>query len=96
MKTAESLEVLTWSRRGAVIGGGLMFLLVGLLEYLFIWAPGNTPDNGALPQYMTDHPFVCLIAAVLFGIITGDTIGGNIKESQLRWKARREREASGR
>lgn len=91
MKSVESIEILIWSRRGAMIGGLVFFLLTAFIEYLFIWSPSVTPGEEALPQYMVDHPFVCLTASVTFGIILGRFLGGNFKDTQLRIRAHRNR-----
>lgn len=89
MKSVESLDILVWSRRGAVIGGLFFLLATGLIEYLLLWSPSVVQGQEALPQYMVDHPFVCLFAAVLFGIILGRFLGGNFKDTQLRIRAHR-------
>jgi hypothetical protein len=91
MKTVESLEILVWSRRGALIGGLFFLVVTGLIEYFLIWSPNVTPGQEALPQYMVDHPFVCLFASTTFGIILGRFLGGNFKDTQLRIRAHRAR-----
>ena len=89
MKSVESLEILVWSRRGAVVGGLFFLLATGSIEYLLLWSTAVIPGQEALPQYMVDHPFVCLFAAVAFGIILGRFLGGNFKDTQLRIRAHR-------
>ena len=96
MKSVESIEILVWSRRGAIIGGLFFLLGTGLIDYLLIWSPSVTPGEEALPQYMVDHPFVCLFASVIFGIILGRFLGGNFKDTQLRIRAHRASQSSNR
>ena len=84
MRPEASLEVLRWTKIGGIIGSSLFLALAATVEGIFVW--GNN-EHDILPDYIYEHPFFCLLVAVAFGSIFGSFLGGNLKDTQLRWRA---------